>query len=154
VRLADLKASLERVASPEAFRALYDQEQIDAEIIAEVAEISAANFPREVLVEHLAVLWVNYQVLHALFEHQARTLAGLTGLQLEDIESRSRSAKAGAEALHKANTFEGRSVAERKQAVREAWASGKYSSKDACADAEHKRVGLAWDTARKALKGT
>lgn len=38
--------------------------------------------------------------------------------------------------------------------IREIWAGGKYRTRTACAEQEHSRLGMSYDTARKALKKT
>ncbi len=63
---------------------------------------------------------------------------------------RSESAKAAAEAKHER---EGGSRWKR-QRIREIWASGKYSSRDICAEQEAAELGMSFSTARKALRGT
>lgn len=43
---------------------------------------------------------------------------------------------------------------EKREAIRAAWASGKYSSRDICADEECAGLGISYSTARKALRNT
>lgn len=43
---------------------------------------------------------------------------------------------------------------EKAQQMRELWASGKYSSRDICAEQECAALGMSFSTARKALRGT
>ena len=42
----------------------------------------------------------------------------------------------------------------KRQDIREIWASGKYSSRDVCAEQECAALGMSFSTARKALRGT
>ncbi|MDD2743785.1 MAG: hypothetical protein PHV02_16080 [Rhodocyclaceae bacterium] len=65
-------------------------------------------------------------------------------------EHRSDRAKNAADARH---DMPGGSRA-KKQQMRDIWASGKYSSRDVCAEQECAAVGLSYDKARKALIGT
>lgn len=43
---------------------------------------------------------------------------------------------------------------EKRLAIREIWKSGKYSSRDICAEQECAALGMSFSTARKALRGT
>ncbi len=43
---------------------------------------------------------------------------------------------------------------EKHEKLRAAWASGRYNSRNACADAECAALGMSYSSARKALKGT
>ena len=43
---------------------------------------------------------------------------------------------------------------EKQQKIRELWASGKYSSRDVCAEQECAALGMSFSTARRALRGT
>lgn len=43
---------------------------------------------------------------------------------------------------------------EKRNAILEIWASGKYSSRDLCAEQECAALGMSYSTARKALRGT
>ena len=43
---------------------------------------------------------------------------------------------------------------EKQQYIREIWATGKYSSRDICAEEECAALGMSFSTARKALRGT
>lgn len=43
---------------------------------------------------------------------------------------------------------------EKRRQIKEAWASGKYSSRDICAEQECAGLGMSFSTARKALRGT
>lgn len=58
-------------------------------------------------------------------------------------------ARKGAEALHKKKGFK-----ERKTALREIWASGKYTHRDLCAEQEYEAMDMSYSTARKALQNT
>jgi len=43
---------------------------------------------------------------------------------------------------------------DKQQKIREAWASGKYRSRDECAEKEHDALSMSYGTARKALRNT
>jgi hypothetical protein len=43
---------------------------------------------------------------------------------------------------------------EKRERIKDIWASGIYESRDACAEKEHKRLEMSYSTARKALRGT
>jgi len=43
---------------------------------------------------------------------------------------------------------------EKREKIRQAWASGKYSSRDRCAEEECGALGMSFSSARKALRGT
>lgn len=58
-------------------------------------------------------------------------------------------AKKGADALHLKKGHR-----EKRMKIREAWASGKYTSRDICAEQECAAIGMSFSTARKALRGT
>lgn len=58
-------------------------------------------------------------------------------------------AKKAAEARHSAPG----GARDKAQAIRDAWASGKYSSRDICAEQESAALGMSFSTARKALRG-
>ena len=60
------------------------------------------------------------------------------------------SAKRGADALH--NKPGG--SREKQAAIKAAWASGKYTSRDICADEECNALGMSFSAARKALRNT
>lgn len=59
-------------------------------------------------------------------------------------------------ARHAANTLHSKpgGSREKRDAIRQAWASGKYSSRDICAEQECAALGMSFSTARKALRGT
>jgi len=58
--------------------------------------------------------------------------------------------KSGADALH--NKPGG--SRDKKAAIQNAWASGKYTSRDICAEQECATLGMSFSAARKALRGT
>jgi hypothetical protein len=60
---------------------------------------------------------------------------------------------AGQNAAEKLHSAPGGSREKRNQ-IRELWASGKYSNRDICAEQEYAALGMAFSTARKALRGT
>ena len=70
--------------------------------------------------------------------------------RLETARIASQRGKAAADALH-GKPGGNRDKAE---AVRAAWASGKYSSRDICAEQECAALGSSFSTARRALRGT
>jgi hypothetical protein len=41
---------------------------------------------------------------------------------------------------------------EKREQIRSIWATGKYSTRDRCADQEHEALGMSFSTARKALR--
>ena len=59
-------------------------------------------------------------------------------------------AKKGGEALHSKRD----GSREKRRLIQEAWASGKYSSRDICADEECGALKMSFSTARKALRNT
>jgi hypothetical protein len=65
-------------------------------------------------------------------------------------EGARKAARAGAEGLH------GKPGGSRDKAgkIREAWASGKYTSRDRCAEEEAAALGMSFSAARKALRNT
>jgi len=65
-------------------------------------------------------------------------------------EAQKQTAKLGAEAKHSGPT--GKRIA--KEKIREIWSSGKYSSRDVCAEQECAVLDMSFSTARKALRGT
>lgn len=65
-------------------------------------------------------------------------------------EQKSKAGRAAADALH---SKPGNSR-DKQEAIRTAWASGKYSSRDICAEEESRAIGMSFSTARKALRGT
>ena len=71
---------------------------------------------------------------------------------LRDTASAARKAtgKKGADKVH--NKPNGNRA--KKEELIRIWLSGKYSSRQICADQEHKAIGMALTTARKALQGT
>lgn len=71
----------------------------------------------------------------------------LTRFENETIR---KAAQRAAEALH--NKPGG--TRERQRLIREAWASGKYSSRDRCAEEEAAALGISFSAARKALRNT
>ena len=68
----------------------------------------------------------------------------------EQVEQASARGRAAAEALH---NKPGNSR-DKQEAIRAAWASGKYSSRDLCAEQECAALNMAPGTARKALRNT
>jgi hypothetical protein len=68
----------------------------------------------------------------------------------DERESRQQFARLGAESLH---SRPGGSR-EKKREIQRIWASGKYSSRDICAEEECAALGMSFSTARKALRGT
>ena len=66
----------------------------------------------------------------------------------EEREKRRTNAKAAADALH--NKPGGNR--EKQDAIRAAWQSGKYSSRDVCAEQECGHIGMSFSAARKALR--
>ncbi len=64
--------------------------------------------------------------------------------------ARSENARAAAHAKHRQP---GGHIAKQDK-IREIWASGKYKSRDKCAKDECDAIGMAYSTARKALRGT
>ena len=74
-------------------------------------------------------------------QERARTMCG---------HARSENARAAALARHHQP---GGSV-EKRNKMREIWASGKYKSRDTCAKDECDAIGMSYSTARKALRGT
>ncbi len=79
--------------------------------------------------------------------NQRRFLEG--ALHGRDAEKKIRATK-GAEAVH---SKPGGSRDKQKQ-IRDLWASGKYTSRDICAEQECAALGVSFSTARKALRGT
>lgn len=65
-------------------------------------------------------------------------------------EGRTKNAKAAADARH---SRPGGSREKQRQ-IRELWASGKYSSRDLCAEEEYAALGMSFSAARRALRGT
>jgi hypothetical protein len=65
-------------------------------------------------------------------------------------EKASRRARVAAEAKH---SKPGGSR-EKMEIIRSIWATGKYSSRDICAEQESAAIGMSFSTARKALRGT
>lgn len=65
-------------------------------------------------------------------------------------EMASAAGKANVEKRHNAKD----GAHEKREAIRAAWASGKYSSRDICADEECAALGMSYSTARKALRNT
>jgi hypothetical protein len=57
-------------------------------------------------------------------------------------------AKSGADKLHD----QPGGSRDKKQAIREIWASGKYDTRTRCAEEECAALGMSYDTARKALR--
>lgn len=80
------------------------------------------------------------------------TQATLSRVETESSNKRwrSRNAQAGAEALH--NQPGG--TRNKRQEIREIWATGKYSSRDICAEQECAALSMSFSTARKALRNT
>ncbi len=65
------------------------------------------------------------------------------------LQLKSSLAKKAAEARHSAPG----GARDRAQAIRDVWASGKYTSRDLCAEQESAALGMSFSTARKALRG-
>jgi hypothetical protein len=61
--------------------------------------------------------------------------------------------RAGAAAAAQARHAQPGGYRDKKAAVLRAWASGTYRTKDACADALYRKLGLSWITVRDYLKG-
>lgn len=59
----------------------------------------------------------------------------------------------GKKAAHARHSKPGGAV-EKAEAIRAAWASGKYSSRTVCAEQECAHLGISFDSARKALRNT
>lgn len=59
----------------------------------------------------------------------------------------------GKKAAHARHSKPGGAV-EKAEAIRAAWASGKYSSRTVCAEQECAHLGMSFDSARKALRNT
>lgn len=77
--------------------------------------------------------------------------SGLLGTTADDSQKwRTEAAKAAAEALH--NRPGG--SREMKERIRALWASGKYTSRDRCAEEECAALGISFVAARKALRNT
>jgi hypothetical protein len=77
------------------------------------------------------------------------------GLQLGAVEAAPRlariaTARSGAEALH---SKPGGSRSKR-EAIREIWATGKFDTRNACAEQECDALGMSYETARRALRNT
>ena len=73
-------------------------------------------------------------------------LEGADGVQ-EDVTARARKA---ADVLHQ----EAGGSREKRTKIQEIWASGKYTSRDRCAEKEGEGLGMSYSTARKALRNT
>lgn len=69
---------------------------------------------------------------------------------IDERDERSKFAKRGAEALHSAKG----GSRDKRNKIREIWASGKYNSRDLCAEQECAHLGMSFSTARKALRRT
>lgn len=152
---------------------LHNNEQTDSGKV----RISALSLTNEQLVEKVAfwedtaVLFENayeytntlakfYENVLSLIIHKVKTLSDIDELKstLSSITSdamllgasseRQEKARAAANAKH---DMPGGSR-EKKEAIRQIWASGKYSSKDLCAEMECGPLGISFSTARKALR--
>lgn len=81
---------------------------------------------------------------------QAFAAAGAAAQAVETARAASARGRAAAEALHSGPG----GYREKNAAIRAAWATGKYRSRDECAEKEHKGLSISFSTARKALRGT
>lgn len=68
-------------------------------------------------------------------------------------EAAAQASAKGAHAARKRHSQPGGSDAKR-EAIRKAWATGKFSSRDACAEQESAALGMSFSTARRHLRGT
>lgn len=106
------------------------------------------GFNRDEVIEHQAAcMLLAYQAL----SYSQRIMLG-TQLTPEEIEKAARitMARKAADALH--NGPKGFRV--KRKIIQEIWASGKYSSRDICAEQECAALGMSFSTARKALRRT
>ena len=101
----------------------------------------------EVLSHRAACIALAYQAL----VYAQKFLLG-NKLSAEDIAkvARAATARQAAEALHSKPG----GTREKRAAIRSIWSSGKYSSRDICAEQECASLGMSFSTARKALIGT
>lgn len=123
-----------------------------------VALPSVGPFPAE---ETNSQGWTRAEVLEhqsscRLLSYQALALAQkiLLGSKLTDEElakaARAATARKAADALHS----QPGGSRDKRAAIRATWATGKYSSRDICAEQECAALSMSFATARKALRGT
>jgi hypothetical protein len=90
--------------------------------------------------------------LHCLFDATVRLGAayGMAHGMNDETARRARSARKAADALH---SSPGGSRA-KQEAIRKAWASGNFTSRDICAEQQCAALGMSLSAARKALRNT
>ena len=77
---------------------------------------------------------------------QADTTKAVSEVNRIASQKRSNIAKNAANKKHELSEFK-----DDYESMRQAWASGKYETKDECAEKEGKKLGMKFNTARKAL---
>jgi hypothetical protein len=94
------------------------------------------------------------EIQKAFLRGRQEVMAEMIAEQRADIESKSmarqKSARVAADALHSAP---GGSRSKRDE-IRKAWATGKYTNRDRCAEEEGPSLGMSFSAARKALRNT
>jgi len=97
--------------------------------------------------EYVAGLFVNLGMTRTIFDSMAPTGVADAAQAGRAVPQR---ARAAADARHS----QPGGARERQRAIREIWASGKYTSRDLCAEEEGRALGMSFSAARKALRNT
>jgi len=126
----------------------------------------STNGPADALAQHeesqiyfaLAFCNINHAIQHLKLGSYLSAIDVMTsvasllfsGLQRAPEEVRTKASQIAAEARHSAPG----GSRQKREAIRAAWASGKYTSRDICAEQECGALGISFSTARKALRNT
>lgn len=118
-----------------------------ARIEAELSAIKQANPSLDELMRQVAELKVGAQMmLEGLPDLYLLIEIGVKGWKAIEAD-KSETGRRGAEALHKENKG-------KREKLHEVWASGRYRTRDSCAEREHKNLDVSFATARRWLRRT
>lgn len=147
--------------------------EIAAAIEAEIASIMASKLSRREIAVQLAIARVTLkgsqetiEDYQALADELITSLAYAAAKQIDmrndvvrlafdagRLEAKMKASKRARDAANALHDKPGNSR-EKKAAIRAIWASGKYKSRDLCAEQECAALDMAFGTARRALRGT
>ncbi len=96
-----------------------------------------------------ALLIIIEELLHSEHAHEITTQ--MFEKLMQDMLARDARSSQAAQKAAKARHADSR---QRQELIREIWATGKYSSRDVCAEQECADLGMSFSTARKALRNT
>lgn len=143
-----------------AFYMAYEAEYTLDEIAPEGAEgddrYNYFGWTRESTIEHCAAnllaameaIYYGNKLLNVAIKHDPERLQSLIDQHIANINS-----KRASHAVNERHNKKGGSR-EKRERIRAIWASGKYSSRDICAEQECAVLGISFSTARKALRNT